>query len=75
MTPQEARNLLPRTVVMWGDDPEDKGTVTFVGHNALSITWETGLVAAIRYQDAGMLRHWRPNSANRGQLPVVSPQG
>jgi hypothetical protein len=40
MTEQEARRLLPQTVVMWKDDPMDKGTVLAITEKGIDINWE-----------------------------------
>ncbi len=52
MTEQQARRLLPMTVVYWDGNPKDFGTVTEIGLNGFYVVWEDGQSGWIAYTDA-----------------------
>ena len=52
MTTKEAKRLLPRTVVMWNNDPSDMGTVLELGTDGFYVRWENGESGWIAYDAA-----------------------
>ena len=60
MTQQQARQLLPGTVVSHDTDPSTKGTVLNVLLNGVGVNWENGMVEVVRYCDAKHLDIWQP---------------
>lgn len=51
MTEREARKLLPGTVVYFGEDRTDLGTVRKLDRGGPYIEWEDGQKGWIAYQD------------------------
>lgn len=52
MNEKQARRLLPQTVVMWGNDKNDLGTVTQLGISGFFVRWANGKEGWIDYRDA-----------------------
>jgi hypothetical protein len=73
MSPTEARNLLPQTVVMYDNDPNDKGIVLEVLRNGFSVRWADGMVGVVLFRDAQWINHWQPKAtvqATHGEIAV-----
>ena len=58
MTEKEARQLLPLTIVMWDNNPDDLGTVRSIEYWGVrwgvTIDWENGRSRWIAFQDQDM---------------------
>jgi hypothetical protein len=52
MTTEEARRLLPETVVMWDGNPNDLGTVVKFNFSGFYVDWADGQRGWIDYKDA-----------------------
>jgi len=60
MTSREARSMLPGTVVMWDNDPENSGVVRELGRNGFYTNWQDGQAGWIDFQDADKVGLWQP---------------
>lgn len=52
MTAKQARQLLPGTIVMQANNPNDLGTVRAVGPGGIFVDWENGPRGWIAFENA-----------------------
>ena len=58
MTEQEAKRLLPQTVIMRDGDQDNAGTVRLVGYTGFGVDWASGQQEFVDFADAENITLW-----------------